>query len=349
MKALLFIDDEEGVRRSLVRALRHEPYRTFTAESGQEGVAFIKDNRFGVTTVISDFKMPGLDGLETLQAISALNPEITRIILTGYATMEAAIEATNAGIDGFLTKPFDNVELRAKIHEIWIRRHLRQFVCEQVYALLNRSPAALAPRLHEVTILFIDIRDFTRMSQHVPPEELVDYLNHSYFSPMGEIAYRYQGTLDKHIGDSMMVVFGAPASRPDDARRAVLAAIEMQAAARRIDAGLKAASRLRLRTGIGIASGPVCSGIMGSQRRKEFTSIGLAVNLAARLQQSARGGEILMDEETYRKTADGEWGAEVLPPMIVKGVDSAVRIYRIADSDVNWHPTKVDGAASARV
>ncbi len=330
MRALLFIDDEEGVRRSLVRALRHEPYRTFTAESGRAGIEFVKAHECGVATVISDFRMPGLDGLETLRTIGALNPEITRIILTGYATMEAAIEATNAGIDGFLTKPFDNIELRAKIHDIWVRRHLRQFVCEQVYALLQQTPAALAPRAQEVTVLFTDIRGFTKMSQVVSPAELVDYLNNSYFSPMGEIAYRYKGTLDKHIGDSMMVVFGSPVAQPDDARRAVQAAVEMQAAAQRIDRRLQAGSRLRLQTGIGIASGRVFSGIMGSRRRKEFTSVGLAVNLAARLQQIARGGEILMDAETYRKAGTGEVEAEALPPVTVKGVDRPVSVYRIA-------------------
>ena len=106
--------------------------------------------------------MPGLDGLETLSIIGSINPEITRIILTGYATMEAAIIATHEGIDGFLTKPFDNIELRAKIHEINVRKHLKQFVSEQVYKEIEASPVALTPRFHEVSILFSDIRGFTQ-------------------------------------------------------------------------------------------------------------------------------------------------------------------------------------------
>jgi adenylate cyclase len=334
MQVLLFIDDEEGVRRSMVRALKHEPYQTVTAGSGQEGIDWVKSNIGGVATVISDYKMPGLDGLDTLRAIADLDPEITRIILTGYATMEAAIEATNAGIDGFLTKPFDNVELRAKIHEIWVRKHLRQFVCAQVYALLNRSPQALAPRFHEVTVLFIDIRNFTRMSQHVSPEELVAFLNNHFFRPMGEIAHRFGGTLDKHIGDSMMVVFGSPAAQPDDAQRAVQAALEMQNTARRIDERMRGEVQLRLQTGIGIASGKVFSGIMGSARKKEFTSVGLAVNLAARLQSLAGGGEIWMDEATFHKIGD-LWPVEALPQVAVKGMDRPVPIYRIGASSPN--------------
>jgi adenylate cyclase len=228
--------------------------------------------------------------LETLGRIGALNPEITRIILTGYATMEAAIKATNAGIDGFLTKPFDNIELRAKIRDIWVRKHLRQFVSETIYQEINKSPNSLAPRFHDVTILFSDIRNFTRMSQQLSPQELVNFLNDNYFSPMGEIAYEYEGTLDKHIGDSIMVIFGSPVPQSDDALRAVRAAIAMQEKAHEIDDRLRKTSTMRLNVGIGIATGKVFSGIMGSLRKKEFTSVGMAVNIAARLQALAHGG-----------------------------------------------------------
>jgi adenylate cyclase len=328
MKSLLFIDDEEGVRRSLAKALKREPYATYTVDTGQEGIAFVKSNLDRVATVISDYKMPGLDGLSTLQAIGRINPEITRIILTGYATMEAAIQATNTGIDGFLTKPFDNKELRAKIHEIWVRKHLRQFVCEQVYAELNKSPAALAPKYHEVTILFSDIRGFTSMSQQADPQSLVDFLNNDYFTPMGDIVHKHKGTLDKHIGDSMMVVFGSPAALGDDALRAVKTAVAMQTKAVELDAALQSHSVFRLRTGIGIASGQVFSGIMGSLRKKEFTSVGMPVNLAARLQSKAAGGEILIDAATYDKVRE-KIPTEPLPPINVKGVSEPVRVYRV--------------------
>ena len=309
MQTLLFIDDDEGVRRSLRRALRREAYETRTASNGKEGIDFVSANSGKVAAVISDYKMPGLDGLETLTAIGAINPDITRIILTGYATMEAAIEAT----DGFLTKPFNNSELRAKIHGIWVHKHLKQFVCEQIYEEINRSPAALSPRLQDVTVLFSDIRDFTSISRRLGPAELVDYLNNHYFSPMGDIVYQHQGTMDKHIGDSMMVVFGAPLAKPDDPLRAVRCATAMQKKAQRIDAQLQSSSGLRLQTGIGIARGKVFSGIMGSPRKKEYTSVGMAVNIAARLQALAKGGEVLLNRATYQ----------------VKGLEAPIQVYRI--------------------
>ena len=328
MNGLLVIDDEEGVRRSLKRAFKHEPYPTFTACNGREGIGLVAGQKDEIATVISDYRMPGLDGLETLVSIGAINPDITRIILTGYATMEAAISATNVGIDGFLTKPFDNKELRAKIHDIWVRKHLRQFVSEQIYAEINKSPTALKPRFHNATVLFSDIRNFTQMTQHTAPEALVDFLNNHYFTPMGEIVYEHSGTMDKHIGDSMMVVFGSPLEGEDDALRAVRCAMKMQLKARQIDKTLRTCPHLRLQTGIGIASGRVFSGIVGSMRKKEFTSLGMPVNIASRLQGLAVGGEILMNQSTY-ENVQRTVPAEALPPRKVKGVDAPMQVYRI--------------------
>lgn len=328
MNNLLFIDDEEGIRRSMVRALKREPYKTYTVENGEAGITFVKKNIPHIATVISDYKMPGLNGLETLSIIGSINPEITRIILTGYATMEAAIQATNEGIDGFLTKPFDNLELRAKLRTISVRKRLKQFVPEQVYRKIEKSLGALKPTFHEVSILFSDIRGFTQMSQQIPPEEIAAFLNNDYFTPMGEIAYEYNGTVDKHIGDSIMVVFGSPVACDDNAIRAVKTARTMQKRAKEIDDKLYKKNGLRLKIGIGISTGKVFSGILGSLRIKEFTSIGMPVNIAARLQGLATGGEILISDTTFQKLA-GRIEVKALPPVTVKGVNEPIAVYRV--------------------
>ena len=328
MDKLLFIDDEEGIRRSVVRALKHEPYNTHTAENGESGIAFVKENISDTATVISDYKMPGLDGIETLSIIGSINPEITRIVLTGYATMEAAIRATNEGIDGFLTKPFDNMELRAKIRTIRVRKRLKQFVSEQVYRKIEKSCGVLEPTYHEVSILFSDIRGFTRMSQQVQPDKIANFLNNDYFTPLGEIAYRKNGTVDKHIGDSIMVVFGSPIADDDHATRAVETAVEMQRCAEKIDKNLNKKNGLRLKIGIGISTGKVFSGILGSLRIKEFTSIGMPVNIAARLQSMAKAGEILISDATFRKFS-GKIEVETLPSVLVKGMDRPITAYKV--------------------
>jgi adenylate cyclase len=328
MDKLLFIDDEEGIRRSVVRALKHEPYEVFTAENGEIGIGIVKEHISDISTVISDYKMPGLDGLETLLMIGGINPEITRIILTGYATMEAAIQATNEGIDGFLTKPFDNVELRVKIRSINVRKRLRQFVSEQVYHKIEKSRGILKPSFHEVSVLFSDIRGFTNMSQHIPPDRIASFLNNDYFTPLGEIAYEHNGVVDKHIGDSIMVVFGSPVEDDDHAIRAVTAAVRMQEKAKQIDQSLSEKNGLRLNIGIGISTGKVFSGILGSRRIKSFTSVGMPVNIAARLQGMANGGEIIISDRTFQSLS-GRIDAEILPPVTVKGVSHPITVYRM--------------------
>ena len=154
--------------------------------------------------------MPGLDGLQTLAAIGSINPDITRIMLTGYATLEGAIAATNEGIDGFLTKPFDNVELRAKVREYFVRKRLKQFVSPQVLQQLQADPSYLMPRKQRATLLFVDIRGFTALTEKHDPQEWALFLSDNYFSPLGEIVFQNNGTLDKHIGDGIMAIYGAP-------------------------------------------------------------------------------------------------------------------------------------------
>jgi adenylate cyclase len=328
MKGLLIIDDDEGVRRSIIRALKREPYRTYSAKNGEEGISFIKNHLSEISTVISDYKMPGLNGLETLLHIGAINPSITRVILTGYATLEAAIASINQGIDGFLTKPFDNMELKLKIHEIAVRKYLKQFVSEHIYQKIERSLGLLSPTHHEVSILFSDIRNFTRIFQKISPEAIAAFLNDQYFTPMGEIAHHFNGTVDKHIGDAMMVLFGSPISSDDDADRAVQSAISMQREAQRIDACLAGDNGIRLGIGIGISTGNVFSGILGSLRKKEYTSVGMAVNIAARLQKMAGPGEILICERTHQKLSR-KYSSTENEPVWVKGVENPITAFQI--------------------
>jgi class 3 adenylate cyclase len=331
MKGLLLIDDEEGVRRSLTRALKRESYEVFVASDGPAGIELAAAHRSEIGVVISDYKMPGPDGLETLAAIGRMNPEVARILLTGYATMEAAIRATNEGLDGFLTKPFDNVELRNRIRDILVKKRLQQFVSHQVYEEVRRNPVALVPQKRQVTTLFCDIRGFTKMTRQVSPEEITHFLNSDYFIPLGEIAHQFNGTVDKHIGDCMMVTFGAPVAHEDDAIRAVQAALAMQDASVHIDKALaeKGTAGLRLNVGIGICTGEVVTGVFGSLRKREYTAFGNAVNMAARLEKLAAGGQILANERTLQ-AAKGRVLAEPVEPFPgVKGVQHPITIYRV--------------------
>lgn len=327
MNGLLIVDDEEGVRRSLKKVLERDGYEVSLAESGGEAIQLVRERGEAIETVISDYKMPGIDGLETLVAIGRINPEITRIMLTGYATMESAIESVNQGIDGFLTKPFENNELRAKIREFNIKKRLKQFVPEQVLGEIQRRGKGIQPISQTVTVVFTDIRGFTEIAEGMTPEEVARFLNLYYFSPLDGIILEHNGTLDKHIGDGIMSLFGAPVAGPDDALRAVRSAIGMRDEIVRINKRLRGHPK-ELAIGIGIATGEVMAGIFGSHRKKEYTVFGAAVNLAARLIGASGANQILVCERTWERVRDA-MDAVRLDPFPIRGIKRQVAIYEI--------------------
>jgi adenylate cyclase len=324
---VLVVDDEEGVRRSLKKVLERDNYTIVLAENGQEAIEIVQENKRDIETVISDFKMPGLNGLETLIEIGKLNPEVTRIILTGYATMESAIESVNAGIDGFLTKPFDNTELRAKVKEYNIKKRLKQFVSEPVLHQHQHDTSNMQPRKQTVSVLFADIRGFARLAEGMTPKDLSELVNRYYFSPLDQIIYDYYGTLDKHIGDGIMGIFGAPKAAEDDAVRSVMAAVHMRDEMRRINRELSDQGK-RIAVGIGIGTGEAMVGIFGSARKKEYTAFGHPVNIASRLEHMAREEQILICEQTYELVKDrGEM--ERMGAFTLRGMEKAVEVFNV--------------------
>ncbi len=327
MNGLMVVDDEEGVRRSLKRVLERDGYRIVLAENGEEALSIIRSDGKDIETVISDYRMPGMDGLETLIEIGRMNPEITRIMLTGYATMASAIEAVNEGIDGFLTKPFGNDELRAKVREYNIKKRLKQFVSEQVLTELQKSGTALLPKRLNVSVLFTDIRGFTSLSERLNPSEISDLLNLHYFAPLDNIIFGHNGTLDKHIGDSIMGIFGAPVSDGDDAGRAVQTALAIREELARINEKIPDPEQ-RIAVGIGIATGDVMAGIFGSPRKKEYTVLGATVNLASRLENLARANEIIICGETARIVGNLV-NLEKVPSPVIRGLAKPPDIYRV--------------------
>lgn len=329
MTGLLIVDDEEGVRRSLKKVLAKDGYKILLAENGMEAINIVQDNWRDIETVISDFKMPGIDGLETLIEIGSINPEITRIMLTGYATMESAIHSVNAGIDGFLTKPFENIELRAKVREYNIKKRLKQFVSEQILTELQKEGKNIVPRKQRVSILFSDIRGFSEISEKMSPLELSDMLNSYYFSPLDSIIFEYNGTLDKHIGDSIMGIFGAPISYGDDALRAVKCAIRMREEMAKINRNLSKIDK-NISVGIGISTGEAMVGIFGSPRKKEYTVFGSSVNLAARLERHAKKDQILICDETYGEVQDFV-KVESMDTFDIKGIKRKINVFKVIE------------------
>lgn len=191
----------------------------------------------------------------------------------------------------------------------------------------KRKGRSIIPRKQKVSILFSDIRGFSEMSEEMSTQELCDILNSYYFSPLDDIIFEYNGPLDKHIGDSIMGVFGAPISYGDDAERAVMSAIEMREKMAEINGNLSQAGR-KISIGIGISAGEVMAGIFGSHRKKEYTVFGSPVNLASRLEHLAEEDQILICDETYHKVRDVV-EVEKMNPFNIKGMEREINVFNV--------------------
>lgn len=177
-----------------------------------------------------------------------------------------------------------------------------------------------------VTILCSDIRGFTRLAASMEAEEVADMLN-DYFSALMNPIFQNDGTIDKFIGDAILVVFGSPEADPDHSRKALVTAVEMQKAARRVSEKRVAEGRVACEIGIGIHSGEVIHGFIGSPERMEYTVIGDAVNLAARYCDGARAGEILISEEVLARVWEY---AEATKTTIVTKHQGELPVYRVS-------------------
>ncbi len=180
----------------------------------------------------------------------------------------------------------------------------------------------------DISILFSDIRGFTSMSEKLPPEEVVRRLN-IYFKAMVEVVFRFDGTLDKYVGDAIMAFFGAPKQAPDHARKACLCALSMKQELKKVNERLMTEGIPPMQIGIGINSGEVVVGNIGSERRMDYTVIGDSVNLASRLEGLNKefGTTIIISEFTLKKA--GDFVTRDLGQVNVKGKEQAVGIYEL--------------------
>jgi len=233
----------------------------------------------------------------------------------------------------------DNARTHEKLQrdaeaKLTYQRFLPAHVVEEI--LQSPQSLKLGGVNQTVTMLFADIRGFTTMSETMEPEQVVAILN-QYFSAMTDVIFDHHGTLDKYIGDGIMALFGAPYEGPDDAANAVHAAIEMQQRMKAIkrDLRLPDGRQVDFNIGIGINTGVVTVGYIGSERRTDYTAIGDPVNLAARLESGAAKGQIIISKSTYELVKD-KFEIRPLGPLQVKGKREPVERYEVVwDSQEN--------------
>ncbi|MBD1942987.1 GAF domain-containing protein, partial [Coleofasciculus sp. FACHB-712] len=213
-----------------------------------------------------------------------------------------------------------------KLREARIKSNLERYVPAQVVeAILDpQEDISLVPAKKDISILFSDIRNFTTKCEELEPEAIVEYLN-EYFTHMVEVIFSHGGTVNKFVGDMIVAMFGAPSTLVDSERRAIETAIEMQ---KRIKTIPVAWIRDNFLTGIGISSGEVVVGNVGSPQHMDYTAIGDKVNIASRLQSMAKGEQILVSRSIYESTKH-LFEFKEIGSVQVKGKKEAVEVFEV--------------------
>jgi adenylate cyclase len=225
--------------------------------------------------------------------------------------------------DGF-NQMVDGLQERDKL-----RTTFGKYMTEAVMQHLMEGKVQLGGETLKVTIVFTDIRSFTTISEKMEAHALVGLLN-EYFTDMVSVIMKEDGVVDKYIGDAIMAVFGAPVPKSDDAIRAVRAAVHMRVGLAKLNERLAARGIAPIKTGIGIHTGEVVAGNIGSDARMEYTVIGDAVNLASRLESNTKevGADILISEDTYAEVKD-KIEAKPVRELTVKGRVQPVMTYEV--------------------
>lgn len=285
--------------------------------------------------VLTDLDMPGIDGAELCRRIkSGPRRELPVLILTANDGDAQRVGLLKAGADDYVHKGASMDELAARIESVLrrtsqterIRRLFARYTSDAVVEeVLRGGDIALTGEKRVVTVLFADIRNFTGFAETQPPEEVMARLN-DVLGRLADVVLAWGGTLDKFLGDGLMAVWGAPVRHDDDVQASVSAALQMMAEVRERNAGRPAAERLEL--GLGLNTGPVIAGSIGSTRRTEYTCIGDTVNVASRLCALAGPGEILVGggtAEVLRRFGP----LEELAPVRVKGRTAPVPLFKV--------------------
>jgi adenylate cyclase len=356
---VLLIDDQLMIGEAVRRMLEPEKEIIFHYCS-DPCVAIPKAIEVAPTVILQDLVMPDIDGLLLLRFFRAhpATKDVPMIVLSSKEEPKIKAEAFALGANDYLVKLPDKVELIARIryhskgyisllqrNEAYqaiqqysqklensnelIRRVFGRYLSDEIVANLLETPEGLklGGERRKITILTSDLRGFTSFSERLSPEEVIKILNF-YLGYMADVITQYQGTIDEFMGDGILVLFGAPTAREDDGVRAVACAVAMQLAMVPVNEQMKEWGLPELQMGIGINTGEVVVGNIGSEKRTKYGVVGSQINLTYRIESYTTGGQILISESTLKEAGslvkiDGQ--KQVTP----KGVTQPIIIYEV--------------------
>ncbi|MHB9074665.1 MAG: response regulator [Desulfobaccales bacterium] len=354
----ILVVDDNGINRDLLsRYLERQGHAVQVAHNGRQALEMITTGTFDL--VLLDITMPGLTGYQVLQHLkhSETLRDLPVIMISALDEMDSVIRCIELGAADYLPKPFNPVLLRNRVGDFLEKKRLRELEAEQkqklqelntalelrnrfiretfgsylsdeiVDTILKEGGLKIEGEKRRATMLMADLRGFTSISERLPAKYVVAMIN-IYLETMTEIIQKYQGTIDEFIGDGILVIFGAPILRPDDPRRAVACAVEMQLAMTSVNSRNRQAGYPEIALGIGINTGEVVMGNIGSKKRIKYAVVGRAVNLTARIESYTVGGQIFISESTLYECGDIcriDTAMQVMP----KGVKKPLTIHEV--------------------
>ena len=348
---ILVVDDTTANIQVLAATLKERGYQISVATNGKQALEVV--GRVRPDLILLDVMMPELDGFETCLRLkqSEATRAIPVIFLTARTEVADIVKGFEAGAVDYVAKPFNAHELLARVsthltldelrrnlaaknveleraHEL-VRRAFGRYVSEEVAASILQSPDGLelGGEEREVSILMSDLRGFTALAGRLKPHEVIQFLN-LYLEAMVDVISRYEGTIDEIIGDAILVIFGAPLPCEDHAAKAVACGLAMQLAMVEVNRRLTSQGASDLEMGIGIHTGAVVVGNIGSLRRTKYAAVGSNVNLAGRIESFTTGGQLLISASTRQAVRsplriDREF--EVAP----KGAKQRLQLYEV--------------------
>ncbi|MEI6714477.1 MAG: adenylate/guanylate cyclase domain-containing protein [Verrucomicrobiota bacterium] len=327
---ILLVDDIMENIQVAGNILKNQGFHLNIARNGRQALEVVE--KTPPDLILLDIMMPEMDGFECCHILKQ-NPEtrdIPIIFLTANTQTEDIVKGFEVGAVDYIFKPFNAPELLSRIHTHLALRFAQlrledlsqkvsRYVSPHVFsAIFSGEKSTTIDTVEKpLTVFFSDIVGFTQRAESLGDTEVTRFLNY-YFHVMGRIIHKHGGTLDKFIGDAVMVFFGDPQTRgvKEDAIAAVRMAIEMNQATRPLD--------LQIR--IGLNSGPALVGNFGTEQHMNYTVIGQAVNIASRLENKAEPGRILISQATYDLVKDDFW-CEERGPIQVKGLENTLMTY----------------------
>jgi adenylate cyclase len=345
-KDRILVVDDTPENLFLMTALLEDEYEVVTASGGLDALQ-IAQSEAPPELILLDIMMPEMDGYEVMRQLrhNSATSGIPVIFLTALTSIEEEQSGLDLGAVDYITKPISPPVVLARVHAHLERsgnarrlqalsEKLGRYLAPQVYRSLfdGSRDAEIRTQRKKLTVFFSDIKDFTASTAKWQPEDITFLLN-SYFSEMSKIAQEYGGTLDKFIGDAMVIFFGDPDSLgvKEDALQCVRMAIAMQRRMAELQIlWREMGSDKTFQVRMGINTGYCDVGNFGSDLRMDYTIIGSEVNVAARLEQAAEPGGILISQETY-SLVRGEILAAEQEPLRVKGFAEPIAAYCVQE------------------